>query len=64
MENSQGVCHGVSEHLQFFLLFREARRQQRPHGVTLREKQWDNMEDLLKATAFIQATGPQTLHLL
>ena len=40
--------------LQFCPLYREARRQQWPNGATLQEQLWDNMEDLLKTTAFLQ----------
>ena len=43
--------------LQFCLLFREARRQQWPHGATLQEQLWGIGEDLLKTTAVIQTTG-------
>ena len=45
-----------AEHvLQFCPLFRETRRQQRPHGATLQEQLWDKMEDL-KTTTFNQTT--------
>ena len=42
--------------LQFCPLFREARRQQWPHGATLQQQLWGNVEDLLKTTTFIQTT--------
>ena len=35
--------------LQFCPFFREARRQQWPHGATLQEQLWGNLEDLLEA---------------
>ena len=41
---------------KFWSLFREARRQQWPHGATLQQQLWGNMEDLLKNTTFIQTT--------
>ena len=41
--------------LQFCPLFREARRRQWPHGATLQEQLWDNMEDL-KTSALVQTT--------
>ena len=47
-------------YMQFCPLFREARRQQWPRGAAFQEQRWNNMEDLVKTTTFVQATGVTT----
>ena len=46
--------------LQFCPLFREVRSQQWPRGATPHQQLRGNMEDLLKATTFVQASGLTT----
>ena len=48
--------------LQFWPLFREARRQQRLYGATLQEQLLGNTEDLLKATTFIKIKTKHNHH--
>ena len=48
--------------LQFWPLFREARRQQWLYGATLQEQLLGNTEDLLKATTFIKIKTKHNHH--